>query len=215
MNQVILAAKVRNNAGKSVARKLRKEGMLPGVLYGPKTKSIPLAITAHEFKKIITKIPRQQVLFTLELKDEGDDLVAKRTALVKDLQLHPVSDEIRHVDFYEVFMDEEVETEVPVQVIGTPKGVESGKGMLEVLRRSLTVLCLPLSIPKEIPIDVTDLDLGDALHVADLKAEEGISFIDDPETTIVTVIGTDTSKEEEGEEEAEEEEEATSEESAE
>ncbi len=214
MDQVSLSAIIRTKTGKSVARKLRKQGILPAVLYGPKTKSIPLAVSAHEFKKIITKIPRQQVLFTLELKNEGEqEAVEKRTALVKELQLHPVSDEIRHIDFYEVFMDEEVETEVPIKIVGTAKGVETGKGMLELLRRTLTISCLPLSIPKEIPVDVSDLDVGDALHVEDLKAEEGITFVDDPDTTIVTVVPTEA---ETSEEEAEAEEETgTTEESSE
>jgi len=214
MDQVSLSAIIRTKTGKSVARKLRKQGILPAVLYGPKTKSIPLAVSAHEFKKIITKIPRQQVLFTLELKNEGEqEAVEKRTALVKELQLHPVSDEIRHIDFYEVFMDEEVETEVPIKIVGTAKGVETGKGMLELLRRTLTISCLPLSIPKEIPVDVSDLDVGDALHVEDLKAEEGITFVDDPDTTIVTVVPTEA---ETPEEEAEAEEETgTTEESSE
>ncbi len=214
MDQVSLSAIIRTKTGKSVARKLRKQGILPAVLYGPKTKSIPLAVSAHEFKKIITKIPRQQVLFTLELKNEGEqEAVEKRTALVKELQLHPVSDEIRHIDFYEVFMDEEVETEVPIKIVGTAKGVETGKGMLELLRRTLTISCLPLSIPKEIPVDVSDLDVGDALHVEDLKAEDGITFVDDPDTTIVTVVPTEA---ETPEEEAEAEEETgTTEESSE
>ncbi len=213
MDQVSLSVTIRTKTGKSVARKLRKQGILPAVLYGPKTKSIPLAVSAHEFKKIITKIPKQQVLFTLELKNEGEEeAVEKRTALVKDLQLHPVSDEIRHIDFYEVFMDEEVETEVPIKIVGTAKGVETGKGMLELLRRTLTISCLPLSIPKEIPVDVSDLDVGDALHVEDLKAEEGITFVDDPDTTIVTVVPTEA---EAPEEEEEEEEEETTEESSE
>jgi len=202
MDQVSLSAIIRTKTGKSVARKLRQQGILPAVLYGPKTKSIPLAVSAHDFKKIITKIPKQQVLFTLELKKEGEEeAVEKRTALVKELQLHPVSDEIRHIDFYEVFMDELVETEVPVKIVGTAKGVETGKGMLELLRRTITISCLPLSIPKEIPVDVSDLDVGDALHVKDLKAEEGIEFVDDPDTTIVTVVPTEAEAVEEEEEE--------------
>jgi len=205
MDQVSLSAIIRTKTGKSVARKLRQQGILPAVLYGPKTKSIPLAVNAHDFKKIITKIPKQQVLFTLELKKEGDEeAVEKRTALVKELQLHPVSDEIRHIDFYEVFMDEVVETEVPIKIVGTAKGVETGKGMLELLRRTITISCLPLSIPKEIPVDVSDLDVGDALHVKDLKAEEGIEFVDDPDTTIVTVVPTEAEAVEEEEEEEEE-----------
>jgi len=141
-----------------------------------------------------------QRLFTLNLTGNGDS--NSHTALIKDLQLHPVDDQICHVDFYEALMDEEVQVEVPIAAVGKAKGVETDMGVLEIIQRTVKISCLPLAIPREIQVDVSDLGLGDAVHVADITPPEGVRLLDDPETALMTVV---TSAAEEPEEEKEEE----------
>ncbi len=200
MKQVEIEAQIRTQSGKGVARKLRKQGLIPGVLYGPKTEPVPLSVNQHEFNKMLIGAKGERLLFSLNLRDNG--ATENRLALVKELQLHPVNDEIRHVDFYEVFMDEEVTVNVPIAITGKARGVEEG-GVLEIIQRTLEVSCLPMAIPKEIEVDVTELEIGDALHVEDLTPPEGVRFLDDPKTTLLTIVGAAVAEEKAEEEEEE------------
>ncbi len=199
MKQVEIEAQVRTKSGKSVARKLRKQGMIPGVLYGPKTDPVPLSVNLYEFKKLLYAAKGERLVFSLNLRDNGS--TGSRLALVKELQLHPVNDEIRHVDFYEVFLDEEVTVSVPIKPVGKAKGVEEG-GLLEIIHRTVEVSCLPMAIPKEIKVDVTHLGIGDALHVEDVTPPEGVRLLDEPKLTLMTVVGAEV-EEGTGEEEEE------------
>jgi len=211
MKNVTIDIQARIKAGKGVARKLHHAGQTPGVLYGPKAETISLSVNTHEFNKLLNSAGGEPLLFTLNLKNNGDS--SSHTALIKDLQLHPVEDKIRHIDFYEVLMDEEVQVEVPITAVGKAKGVEIDMGVLEIIQRTLKISCLPLAIPRNIQIDVSDLGLGDVIHVSDITAPEGVRLLDDPETTLMTIVASRAEEEEEKEEEeteieAEEEEES-------
>jgi large subunit ribosomal protein L25 len=187
MKQVAVDAYVRTGKGKGAARQLRRAGSLPGVLYGPKTDPISISLDAHEFNKIMSSSRGEQILFTLRLKNNGDS--GSFMTLVKELQLHPVNDAIRHVDFYHVSLDKEVEVEIPIAIVGKAKGVEIENGVLEIIQRTVRVSCLPMAIPKEIQMDVSNLGLGDASHVSDIVPPEGVKLLEDPKTTLVTVVG--------------------------
>ncbi len=195
MKQVDLSVNVRHKTGKGIARKLRAQGMIPAVIYGPVTEPTPLAVKANEFKKILYRYRSEQIIFNLTLEDNGSSI--QKMALVKELQYHPVTDEILHVDFYEISMEREVEVEVPIELVGKAKGVEAG-GHLQQLLQTLTVACLPSAIPDKIEIDVSKLGLGDVLKVRDLKPLKGVRYLDSPDEPIVTIL------EPEVEEEAEE-----------
>ncbi|MDL1959470.1 MAG: 50S ribosomal protein L25 [Deltaproteobacteria bacterium] len=201
MKHVAIETQVRTKAGKGVARKLRRAGQTPGVLYGPKAETISLSVNTHEFNMLLNSAGGEPLLFTLNLGGNGDS--SSHTALIKDLQLHPVDDKIRHIDFYEVLMDEEVQVEVPITAVGKAKGVEADIGVLEIIQRAVKISCLPLAIPRDIQINVSDLGLGEAVHVADIKPPEGIRLMDDPETTLMTIVASRAEEEEEKEEEAE------------
>ncbi|UKL14435.1 50S ribosomal protein L25 [Dissulfurimicrobium hydrothermale] len=188
MKQVTLDALMRDETGKGAARKLRGAGRLPGVLYGPKNKSVPLSVDAHRFNRIIETSKGEQILFSLNLRGAGGD-EASRLALVKELQLHPVNERIRHIDFYEVYMNEEVRVDVPIAITGKARGVEIENGILEIIKRTVKVSCLPMSIPKEILVDVSDLGLGEAIHAADLVAPAGVRIMEDPKTAFITIVG--------------------------
>ena len=205
-----MEALVRDKTGKGVARKLRAQGMIPAIIYGQASEPIPLAVNAHEFQKLLTRAKGERILFTLNLKDNGSS--QEKLALIKEFQFHPVNDSIRHVDFYEVAMDRELHVEVPVKLVGKARGVEVEKGVLEIKRRTLEVACLPTNIPDEIEVDVTDLGLGEAIHIGDIEPPEGVRILDPPRLTIVTIVGSGVVEAEEGaEEEAEIEEVATEE----
>ncbi|MBX6422120.1 50S ribosomal protein L25/general stress protein Ctc [Thermosulfurimonas sp. F29] len=185
MRQVAFTVEVRKKTGKEVAKKLRRQGLIPAILYGPQTEPIPLTARLNELKKILLRHRGEQLIFNLTIQDNGQS--TQKMALIKELQYHPVTDEIIHADFYEVRMDRPVEVDVPVVVVGKAKGVERG-GLLEVLMHELTVSCLPDRIPDRIEIDVSDLDVGDTLHVRDLTPPEGVRFAEDPEAPVVTIV---------------------------
>ena len=202
MKNVAIDIQARTKAGKGVARKLRHAGQTPGVLYGPKAETISLSVNTHEFNKLLNSAGGEPLLFTLNLKSNGDS--SSHTALIKDLQLHPVDDKIRHIDFYEVLMDEEVQVDVPITAVGKAKGVETDMGVLEIIQRTVKISCLPLAIPRNIQINVSDLELGDVVHVSDITAPEGVRLMDDPETTLMTIVASRVEEEKEEEEEEEE-----------
>ena len=178
---------IREKTGKGIARKLRAEGMIPAIIFGPRSQPLPLALEAHAFKKMLIKAKEERILFTLNIKNRG--ISEKKLALIKEFQLHPVNDSIWHVDFYEVSLDRELHIDVPVKLVGKAKGVEKDKGVLEIKRRSLKVSCLPDNIPNEIQVDVTNLGLGEAIHVSDVSPPVGVKIIDPSRLTIVTVVG--------------------------
>ncbi len=186
MKQVEIEASIRNETGKGVARKLRRSGRIPGVIYGSKTEPIPLSVNMFEFNRLLFLAKGEQMLITMNIKDNGNSI--QKLAMIKDLQLHPVNDQVQHIDFYEIFMDEPVTVEVPIAAKGKAKGVDEG-GTMEFLQRTVEVSCLPMAIPNVIEVDVSDLGIGDALHVSDLTPPEGVTITDDPETTIITVVG--------------------------
>jgi len=187
MKQVALEAQVRTQTGKGAARQLRAAGRLPAVLYGSKGPTVVLSVNGHELNTILSASQGEQILFSLDLRDNGN--TGKRLALIKELQRHPVNDKVRHIDFYEVFMDQAVEVEVPLALVGKAKGVEVDKGMIEVVQRAVRVSCLPMAMPREIQLDVSNLGLGEALHVSDVLPPAGVKLLEDPGTTLVTIVG--------------------------
>ncbi len=198
MRQVSFTVEVRKKTGKEAAKKLRKQGLIPAILYGPQTDPMPLTVRLNELKKILLRYRGEQIIFNLTVQDNGQSM--QKMALIKELQYHPVTDEIIHADFYEVRMDRPVEVDVPVEIVGKAKGVERG-GLLEVLMHEITVSCLPDRIPDRIEIDVSGLDVGDTLHVRDLTPPEGVRFAEDPEAPVVTIV--EVEEEGAGEEEGE------------
>lgn len=202
MKTVELNVAVRHKTGKEIARKLRNQGLIPAIIYGPGSEPVPLAVKANELKKILYRYRGEQILFNLTLEDNGS--TTQKMALVKELQYHPVTDEILHVDFYEISMEREVEVEVPIELVGKAKGVEAG-GHLQQLLHTMTVACLPGAIPDKIQVDVSGLEVGDVLHVRDLTPPEGVRYLDNPDEPVVTILAPEEAEEvaEEGAEEAE------------
>ena len=184
MEQINLNARIRKVTGNSPARSLRREGRIPAVLYGPKTKPILLSVDSKEFEQVVKKSTIGSVLLNLMIQNGNTE---SRPAMVKELQTHPVTQRFLHVDFYEVDMQRKIKVMVPVVVRGKAKGVEEG-GLLQISRREIEVLCLPTEIPESFEVDVTDLDIGDAIHLEDIQAVGNIEIVAEANVTVVSVL---------------------------
>jgi large subunit ribosomal protein L25 len=180
-----LKANLRERVGNGPARVLRREGRVPAILYGPKTDPVKLAIDKLDLEPIFKSGAVAQKLLKLDIEGTGGG----RNVMIKEMQRHPVSHHLLHLDLYEVSMDQKLKVMVPVATTGKCIGVEMG-GMLQIIRRELEVLCLPDRVPANITIDVTNLDVGDSIHVEDLQLDENIEVSAEVNFTILTILST-------------------------
>lgn len=199
MDIMSLKASQREAVGNGPARVLRRDEKIPAILYGPKTEPVKLTIDKLALEPIFKAGAVAQKL--LKLSVEGVD--GSRNVMIKEIQRHPVSHTLLHLDLYEVSMDHKIKVMVPVVTTGKCVGVEMG-GMLQIIRRELEVYCLPDLIPESITIDITDLDIGDSFHVEDLQLEGDVEIPFDVNFTILTILSTKVEEEEEEGEEGEE-----------
>lgn len=182
MERLSINAEKREVQGKGSARSLRREDMIPAVLYREgKAQSIKLA--RKELSKLINTISGEQVI--VDLHFAGGE---KKLALLKDYQVDPVSRELLHTDFFEVSLTEAIRVSVHVVTVGEPIGVKRDAGILQYALREVEIQCLPDKIPGKIEFDISKLELGQSVHVSDLKFEEGIKVLTDPGDVIVTVL---------------------------
>ncbi len=211
MEQIDLKAKVRKTTGKGLARALRREGRIPAVLYGPKTDSMMLSIDFKEFEQIVKKANVGSVLLNLQIQN-GETLT--RPAMIKELQTNPVSGAFVHIDFYEIDMQRKINVSVPVVTRGKSAGVEEG-GLLQIIRREIELFCLPTAIPESIEVDISDLTIGDSIHIREIALPGDVELPEDIDFTVITVLAPKVEEEVVEEEELEEGEEAAEEEGAE
>jgi large subunit ribosomal protein L25 len=189
-----IRANQRTTRGNGPARVLRREGRIPAILYGPDNEPTAIAVNTHELETLLKSSRSGQVFVKLSI-----DGVGERKAILKELQRHPVSGHFIHADFYEVAMDRKIRAMVPVVTRGKSKGVETG-GMLQIIRRELEVLCLPDDIPETFEIDITELDMGESIHVEDLPLEGDVEIPHEVNFTILTILSGRMAEEEVAEE---------------
>jgi large subunit ribosomal protein L25 len=208
LEQIDLKVQVRKKTGKGPARALRREGRIPAILYGQKADSIMLSIDFKEFEQIVKKVNIGSVLLNLQIQN-GKTIT--RPAMIKELQTNPVTGAFLHVDFYEIDMQRKITVSVPVVTRGKCAGVEEG-GLLQIVRRELELLCLPTAIPEAIEVDITDLTIGDSVHVQEIALPGDVELTEETDFTVITVLAPKVEEEpveeeelEEGEEVAEEE----------
>src|SRR5205809_7369307 len=169
--QVKLKADPRTYVGRSAVRKLRARGLIPAVIYGGNNKPQPLQVATRDINAMMSQASGENVLVELEIGGEG----SSRTALVHEVQHSPVGGEIRHVDFHAVSMDQMIQAEVPLEPVGTAVGVKTFGGLLEQSLRALAIECLPGDLPDRITVDVSQLNIGDAIHVRDIQLPPGVT----------------------------------------
>ncbi len=191
-----LKANVRTTTGNGPAHKLRRSGQVPAVLYGPKAETVLLSVNTGDLDQVLKKGRINQLILNMVIQN-GKTFT--KSAMIKELQVHPVSRNFLHVDFYEIDMDRKIRVKVPVITTGVSKGVELG-GMLQIIRRELEVMCFPMEMPESIEIDVSDLDIGDSIHVGGMPAKGGIEFLDEQNFTVITILSPKVEEEEEEEE---------------
>ncbi len=195
MTEQLLQAEVRKVQGKEISKKLRRQGIIPAVFY-QKDKSLTLQVSALEFHRVL-KSGKQLI----ELKFEGK----KHKALIKDIQYHPVTENILHIDFQGVSMSEVVQVAVPLSFVGSPIGVQEAGGLFEVNMHEIEIRCKASDIPQHLEVDVSSLEIGDTLHVADLDFED-LEIISNEELLIASItVPRDLAEPVEEEVEAEEE----------
>lgn len=181
MADVILQAEPRTNLGSRNAGRIRREGLLPAVVYGLQTEALSVTVSARELDHALHSESGANTLITLKVAGQDDAL-----ALARQIQRHPTRNELVHVDFVRISRDVAVAAEIPLDIEGEPPGVKEG-GVLEQLFFSITVEALPGNIPTSITVDVSHLALGDQLRVADLPIPEGVSVQHEPDELVVQV----------------------------
>ena len=202
MEQTTINARIRNRTGKGAARQLRRGHEVPAVFYGPNSGPLRLAVDYSELRGILNKASGENTILGLNIKSESGS--ETKTVILKELQTHPFKDLVFHADFYEISMDKEIIVDIPIHLVNTPVGVTNG-GVLQHLKRTLSVSCLPGNIMDALEIDVSGLDIGESLHVGDITLPSGITCLDEA-TEAVTTVAAPTVRAVEGEaEEAEEE----------
>ncbi len=183
MERFELQSSARGDSGKGVARKLRGEGKLPAVLYGRREDPVGLALSEVDIRNILRKHPDSAIV---DLTIAGGSTM---NAIIRDVQRHPASGRILHVDLQRISLDEKIRVEVHVEVRGIPTGVKEQGGVLEHGTRVVNLMTLPTDIPDSIVVDVSGLRIHDSARVRDIAAAyPKVEFIDDPETTLATVI---------------------------
>ncbi len=176
-----LSAELRSETGKGATRQLRRSGRLPAVVYGRLDETQSLTLDTQELVRLLTEIRAATTVIDLEVGSEKP-----RRVLIREIQRHPFRAELLHVDFFEIRADVKIKIQVPLHLEGEAYGVEMG-GILQQIRHELEVECLPNEIPPDFKVDVTDLDIGNSIHISDVESS-GVTILDDEGLTVCTVV---------------------------
>src|SRR5712691_6342297 len=182
--QVKLKAEPRTATGRSAARRLKARGIVPAVVYGGKEKSQPLQVSARDINAMLSHASGENILVELEIAGHK----GTRTALLQEVQHSPVGGDVLHVDFHAISMDEKIQADVPLEPLGVPNGVKNFGGLLEQNLRVLAIECLPRDLPDRITVDVSALNIGDSIHVRDIKLPAGVTAKVQAELTAFSVM---------------------------
>ncbi len=199
MSEVSLRAQVGRTPGSRESRRIRRQGLVPAVVYGKDVEPIPVAVDAHDLHVALHTEAGTNAIIKLEI--EGGETL---TTMARVIDRHPYRNEYRHVDFVTIDLTKTVTAEVAIHFEGTPVGVREG-GIFSPSRSQVSIEALPTEIPGFIELDVSELEIGDSLRVADLPEIEGVTYLEDPEAVVVSVSHPVAEIEEEAEELEEEE----------
>ncbi len=177
-----LSATVRTSTGKGAARKSRRNGKIPAVLYGPEVEPLPLDIDPDALQRIFRRTRNRNTIVDLQI--DGETV----PTLVREVQRHPVSRAILHVDFYRVSKDRPVEVMVPITTVGRPAGAVLG-GRLRLIRRHVRTRCTYDKIPESFVVDITPMNIGDMVKASEIETPEGVEMVFDHDFNVLTVYG--------------------------
>lgn len=184
MEQRELTVELRAKTGKGVARKLRAQGLIPGVVYGKGIESVPVTVNPRDLAAAIAGDGGQNHLITLK----GEGALGGITVIVSDLLLDSLRGDMLHVDLHKIDLTQKVHVQVALNMVGTAIGVKEG-GLLDVVMHTLDVECLPAQIPGHIDVDVTGLAVGHSIHVSELNLPAGLKVLADPRASVVSILG--------------------------
>ena len=184
MDQMTIEVEKRPSTGTNVNRRLRSSGLIPAVVYGGGKDTVPIQISRKTLIDLM-KGSGENAIFLLKLADSGGQ---ERHAMIRDMQLDPVTRQVLHIDFQRIVMTEKVHVKVPVELTGVAYGVKNDGGMLDFVHREVEIECLPGNIPKHLEIDVTPLHIGQHVEAKDLTLPDGVSLLDEPDRVIVSLV---------------------------
>jgi large subunit ribosomal protein L25 len=182
MPEIVVSAESRTETGKNVNRRLRAKGLIPGVVYGDGKQAVPVAVSPKAITTILRSSSGENTLFDLDLGGH------KRKVILKEFQFEPLKGHLMHADFYEVALDKAIEVKVHVELVGTPVGVKTQGGILDFVTRELSVECLPMEIPEKITVDVSALELGKHIRVAQIAVPDKVTVLTEPDVVIAHVV---------------------------
>ena len=182
--RVKLLVQERESRGSAESRRLRKQGLIPGVLYGRGKTPHAISVPERELRRVLTGAGGLHAILDVELEGQK----TTHPSILKEFQQHPVKGGIVHIDLQEVRLDQPIEARVVVELVGDePVGVTEG-GVLSQVNREVTVQALPMEIPEHLELDVSRMAIGDTLRLADLPPSEGVEYLDDPEETVLATV---------------------------
>lgn len=183
MKEITLIAEKREGKGKEASHKVRQNGNIPGVIYGPETDPVTVAVKTNELANLIRREGHTNMLIDLNINGEK----SPRKVIIRELQRDPVTGIPKHIDLYQVSLKRKLHLSVQVNLIGIPDGVKNSGGILQQVRREIEIACLPSAIPDNVEIDVSEMTIGDSVHVEEISLED-VDILTDKQLTIATVV---------------------------
>jgi large subunit ribosomal protein L25 len=197
--RIRLEVQEREHRGTRESRRLRRDGIIPGVLYGRGHKPHPICVQERELRRVLTGSAGLHAILDVVLEGQK----STHASILKDYQVDPIRGKIEHFDLMEVRLDQPIQTSVVVELVGESAGTKAG-GVLSQVSREIRVEALPLEVPERIELDVSAMEIGDTLRLADLPTREGVTYLDDAEETVLATVTMPTKVEEPEPEEVEE-----------
>lgn len=183
MAEIVVSAKTRADRGKNAAKRLRREGLVPGVVYGGKGENVAVAVDPKALQRVLRSEAGRNSILKLDIANAGST-----NAILKSWQVDPIKEKFLHADFFRIAMDVAIRVTVPIHVTGEARGVKVDAGILELILREIEVECLPGDIPERIDVDVTDLGINGALRISDVAAPAKVKILEDADQVVVHVV---------------------------
>ena len=183
MAEIVISATNRADRGKNAARRLRRRGLVPGIVYGGKGENLAVAVDPKALQRVLRSEAGRNAILKLSIADHGST-----NAILKNLQVDPVKESFLHADFYRIAMDVAIRVTVPIHVVGEARGVKVDAGILELVIREIEVECLPGDIPERIAVDVADLGINQSLRVSDVPIPAKVKVLQAADQVVVHVV---------------------------
>jgi len=184
MKRLEIPAASREKVGKGSARSTRREGRVPAIIYGGQEEPTPVSVDKHKIEVELQHSESENMIVHLQLDGKSEPVLT----LIRDTQHNPLSGDLEHLDFQRVSLDQPIRTTVPLHTSGTPKGVRNSGGIFEPVMREVHIECLPMDIPDEVVVDISEMDINDTLHVSDIPKNEKYTVLDEEERAVANVI---------------------------